>query len=287
MTLSVGALVLLMACATDEAKTLDKARTVHVTLPVLASIVGEIAEPAMQVESVLGPGQSAHTFEPRPSSVRAASRSALLVFGAEHLDDWALHVPGVRSISLMSLLPDSLKLMATEGHASVDPHFWTDPLAVRAILDPLASALCDTAPGDCDIFRDNVDRFATQLDSLHKHLVREMTSVRGARFVFLHSFFNYFMTRYGLEAIVIGGTDGLETSPRRIARLTTLSRSAQVTALLVEGRESITAPRVLAAEIKVPLVILDIVGDPHVPYADLLKHNSLQIVALVSESKHR
>lgn len=287
MVASVCVLIGLTACANDRTRSAEGQRTVYVTLPVLASVVDEIAAPVLQVESMLGAGQSAHTFEPLPSVVRKASRAALVVFGAEHVDDWALHVSGVPRVSLISLLPDSLKIRVARDDHSIDPHFWTDPVAVRAILGPLAATLCNVAPDDCGVFNDNARRFDMQLDSLHQRLALELQPVRGARFAFTHSFLRYFFKRYDLEAAeVIGGADGLETSPRRIARLAKAVREEHVTALLVESRESMTAARILAAEINVPLVILDIVGgeDLRGSYGDLVHNLSGQIARTVRES---
>src|SRR5690606_28211103 len=65
---------------------------VVVTIHPLSSIVKAVGGPLVRVETLLPPGASPHTFEPRPAHVRAVAEAQLVVAVGAGLDDWVLAI---------------------------------------------------------------------------------------------------------------------------------------------------------------------------------------------------
>ena len=131
-------------------------RVVYTTSSVFASIVSELAGSTFEVRNVLPAGSSPHAFEPRPSDARAITSARLLIYGASNLDEWVVRRTDVPRTSLMSLLPDSMAL--PHGSENPNPHFWLDPLAVKALVGPLADLLCGLEASYCDEIRRQANR---------------------------------------------------------------------------------------------------------------------------------
>ncbi len=250
--------------------------------PVLAAIVQQVAGSEIRVASLLGPGQSPHGFEPLPSAARIASRAQLVIFAAEELDGWITDLTESPHVELIALVPDSI--YSSDQAESRDSHFWTDPLAVRAILSPIAQRLCSTFRGRCDDFESNAQAFADSLHRLHLEIEQRLRPLRGATFLVSHPFLNSFMKRYGLEMSgVIGTGEALEPSAGDIARQIVRSRRHAVAAILVEQQESTKPAMAVAESIRAPLIPLDFlgVGSDRWTYADLLRRNARRLQEVV------
>ena len=61
---------------------------VATTIPPLADIVRQVSGDTASVISILPPGGSPHTFDPRPGAVRELSRAGAIFAIGHGLDDW-------------------------------------------------------------------------------------------------------------------------------------------------------------------------------------------------------
>ncbi len=274
--------ILLSGIGCQRAESPVRSDILFATTPVFSFIVQEIAGDAFDVRSLLPAGQSPHTFEPRPSVVRAASNARILIYGAPNLDEWITRFEDLPQVSLIGLLPDSLWL--PRGSATPNPHFWMDPLAVQAIARPLSETLCALEPDHCEAFRDNASAFHADLDSLNATLARDLSALRGASFVVSHPFLEYFATRYALETTsIVTGSGGLEPTPRALSRILESVSSTGALAVLTETSEPSRAARTVAESAGIGLIGLDVVGgtDGRMTYDDLLRYNAARLLEVI------
>jgi zinc transport system substrate-binding protein len=207
--------------------------TIHPFKAILKEVVADRAE----VNGILPPGASPHTFELRPSDVRAIESAKALFYGSENLDAWALKFPNSNQIELINLVdPNALIYFQAEhaehqsdvhrdrdqevGHhhsSGVDPHFWTDPLTVKSMLPVLVEKLCALDPAGCEKFKNNSDRFSSQLDSLHVKLKAMLAPIQGSNVMISHPFFQYFFRRYDLNLVgIVEAIPGKEPTPKQL-----------------------------------------------------------------------
>jgi len=256
-----------------------------VTIAPLGLIVQEIVGDRAQVHTLLQPGASPHTYEPRPSDVRTAESALAILYVDDSLDGWAARLPGERKIAVFHLVPESLRLRWEpeeedsngHGHGAYDPHFWGDPLAVKAMLPELVRELTSADPEGASGYEERANRFAASLDSLDAALREQMAPVKGAPVVMFHSGWDYFLKRYGLELVaLVEASPGKEATARHITRIAELIRSRGVKAVFTEPQLARRPAEVAAEAGGVPVYEVDPLGGVpgRMTYEELLRSNA-------------
>lgn len=246
-------LLLLAGCTAQE----DEARFVTTIAPLRA-----VAEPVVgeDVVVLVPAGASPHTYEPRPSDARRAARATLLLYGSLELDGWAASLDAPARLGIVDLLPDRVRLSG-HGGQGVDPHFWMDPLAVKALAPVLADTLCRYDAGHCQGFRRNAAAFSDALDVVHDSLLALMAPVQGASVLLAHPFLEYFSHRYDLRiAGVIEEMSGSEPTPRDMQRILRFARAESVRAIFTQPQHASRAAETIGETTGIPVVALDPLG---------------------------
>jgi ABC-type Zn uptake system ZnuABC Zn-binding protein ZnuA len=257
------------------------------TIPPFAAIVSPVVGARGSVVTLLDAGDSPHTYEPRPSDVQRVSDATALLYGAPSLDGWAADLPATRRIALLDLVPTSFQRAAvpgahadSEGSSSVDPHFWTDPLAVRALLPALSDTLCALDASGCDTYRTNADSLGAVLVDLDAELRAQLNPVRATPVLIAQPFFLYFMARYGPEVEgVVEPLPANEPSPRSLQALVQTARETNAQAIFTQQQLPPRAAEAVAEGADIPVVPLDPLGGAidRLSYSDLLRYNAVAI----------
>jgi zinc transport system substrate-binding protein len=211
------------------------------TIPPIADILSSIAGERGRTSWLLPAGASPHTHEPRPSDIRGVENALVFFYVDKLLDGWAASIPAKRKVHILSLVPDSLLLdfpaegegdaekdkvhsreptPGTHDHSfGTDPHFWTDPIAVRAIVPRLAEKMIEADPEGEETYLANARALEARLDSLHVEIERRIAPVRRRGVVLSHPFLCYFLHRYGIPlAGVIEIIEGNEPTAKDLTR---------------------------------------------------------------------
>ncbi len=263
----------------------DDAPLYLTTIPPFRAILAPVVGTRGTVEVLLETGGSPHTYEPRPSDLRHAQSSTLLMYGAPHLDGWAAELTAPERVALMDLVPatehlawDTAEESADHGHAgAADPHFWTDPMAVRAMLPALADTLCHADPAGCTTYRANADSLASALVALDAEIQSLMEPVGHVPVLLAQPFFRYFMQRYGPElAGIIEPQPAKEPTPRALQALIRTARERRVRAILVQEQLPARSAQAVAEAAGVPLLRLDPIGGAagRRTYGEWLRYNA-------------
>lgn len=262
-----GGALALAACGGDASPSEGDQPRFVTTIPPFEMILRPVVGERGTVERLLKPGASPHTYDPSPSDLRAVTNATVLVYGADHLDGWAADLPADRRLGLVDLLPPTARLpFADDGHgghegATVDPHFWTDPLAVKRLLPALADTLCAIDADGCSVYRANADSFATALAALDTRLQSLTAPVRDTPVLLAQPFFRYFLARYGPRLVgVVEPRPGVEPSARQLQRLIDQAQTSGARSVLVQRQLSDRAAAAVAEPTGLPLVRLDPLG---------------------------
>jgi zinc transport system substrate-binding protein len=97
-----------------------------------------------------------------------------------------------------------------------DPHVWTSPAAVRAMIGPLADALAAADPDHAADYRANATALGAELAALDTEVRTALAPLRSRRFVVFHPAWGQFAADYGLEQIAVE-QDGKEPTARALA----------------------------------------------------------------------
>lgn len=251
------------AAARDGASALGGKPVYLVTVTPLKLILEPVVGTRAEVDTLLPPGASTHTYEPKPSdAVRAGECTALFWVGANY-DGWAAVLDAPSKLELLPLLPPELLLSPAEherGEAAgeADPHFFTDPLTVKALLPVLVKQLTLLDPAGAREYSANANAFARELDKLDRETATLLAPIKGQATLLFHPSFAYIFRRYGIRlAGVIEQFPGKEPSPRYLDELTQLIRSERIRAIFTETLLPRQPAEVIAEATHTPVFELD------------------------------
>lgn len=282
-SVSLSALLLVAGgCERGGTERVDDSPGYVTTIPPFEAILGPVIGQRGTVKSLLPPGSSPHTYEVRPSDARLAGESTALFYGAPDLDEWVTELDVPARIALLDFVPDSLLLTLPGGgdahHPSgIDPHFWMDPVAVRAVIPALADTLCGIDPPGCRDYRSNAQRFSARLDSLDSYIRTVLEPAAGSSVLLAQPFFLYFANRYGIAlAGIVEPIPGKEPSPRYLQELVAVAKSRRARAIFTQSQLPSRSAQAVAEGAGVPLFQLDPLGGGagRTAYVDLLRYNT-------------
>lgn len=262
------------------------------TIPPLTAIVQEVAGDRAPVYNLLPPGSSPHTYEPRPTDAAAAEQALALFYVARSLDGWAARLNTPKRLAVMPKLPRAFRIAYIphehedddHGHdhdevseEEADPHFWSDPLAVQALLPQLTTSLVALDPGGREVYEKNAADFAARLDALHEEVAARMAPFAGESVILFHPSWCYFLDRYDMKvAALVEPAPGKERTPRYLRQVAEIAAAKQVKAIFSEPQLARGPAEVVAETTKLPLYELDPLGgvEGRMSYEELIRYNT-------------
>lgn len=280
--------IMLLSCQSQQSKPL-----IVVSNQPLMMIMQEIVGPKIQLECITKPGDSPHTYSPKPTDAAKAANAAIFLYTSESLDAWTGNLITKHSIEVLNLVPNDFKLSncetcshhhesdATSTHnhkdGDFDPHFWTDPLTVKAMLPNLVDTLSKLIPDYAQTFKTNADLFAKRLELLNKQIAQILSEKQGKSVFMFHPSLKYFINRYGLQ---YGGSievaPGKQPSPNYLKQLSDKINATNTKAIFSEPQLSEMSAKAVAENTGTLLFVLDpLGGEPgRTKYSDLLLYNA-------------
>lgn len=264
----------------------------------LAAILNELTLGRATVQQLIPSGASPHTYEPKPSDIRTVQSGEAFFYVSPLLDGWASKLPAKQKIEVIELVPANMRYKTLEGHHheghgheaghngdESDPHFWTDPLTVKALVPSLVKELTRLDPDGSRVYKNNANNFSDKLDEQHQAMTKQLASVKGKALFMFHPSFQYLMKRYGL---VLGGviepSPGKEPSPRYIQQMVKQIKTKKATAIFTEPQLPQRPAQILAESAKVTVYTLDPIGGikGRQSYFELLNYNTLVLQKALS-----
>jgi zinc transport system substrate-binding protein len=264
---------------------------VTATIFPLADMVRQVGGNRVKVTTLLPAAASPHTFAPSVSTMRELADTRMYVRVGAGLDTWGDKLlAAARRPPLVVTVTDAIPLLSVGEHELVregqedhhergNPHVWLDPLIVRDhIIPQLVKALISLSPGDSNYFKANAARFSTELTSLDRDFRSAVKRLSKRDFIAIHGAWSYLARRYGLLQIAaVEPFPGKEPSAKYIAALIRLARKTGVNTIFAEPQLSNKAARVIAAELKGNVLVLDPIGGESLPnrnsYTALMRYD--------------
>lgn len=247
----------------------------------LYDIVRRVAGRRLEVDLVLPPGHTTHSFDPRPQDVAKLANAQIVFAVGLGLDGWVAEMAknagagkgkvfDVGPLVDPILVPERVVRLA-EGEAAdaqgrggegpIDPHFWLDPVRAERATDVVVAALQQLDPEEAPFYRTRGDDLKRSLEDLHLRIGRRSGAWTHRRLVTFHGSLYYYADRYRLEvAAVVEPVPGREPTARYMADLLDAIRKAGVVALFSEPQLDPRAARAIAGEAGLPLYEIDPVG---------------------------
>ncbi|PIZ73666.1 hypothetical protein COY07_01665 [Candidatus Peregrinibacteria bacterium CG_4_10_14_0_2_um_filter_43_11] len=212
---------ILSACSVQTpSQVSDEQLQIVTTFPPLYSFVVNVVGDKAHVINLLPPGVSIHTWEPKPSDMRALSSADVLVMNGLELEHFAENMidavgnPNLEIIvtsdavqedlsesgGLIELDPAAEEHDADNDHehGGMDPHIWLDPLLAVKQVKWIRDRLSAVTPENAGIYNRNASDYVARLQTLDQNIKNQFAAVTFKPFIVFHDAYSYFLRRYGL-----------------------------------------------------------------------------------------
>ncbi len=251
--------------------------TVFVTIPPQAYFASRVGGDLVRVHTLVGVGQSPHTFEPTPRQVAELSGAQVyFTIGMPFEEPLVAKlrgasvrvVPTHAGIAVRTLTADEASGSHEHDHAEgeahdhsheagqPDPHTWLDPRLAARQAQAMCAALCALKPDSAAAFEANLKALTNDLDALHERIATLLAPLKGREFYVFHPAYGYFADAYGLQQVAVE-RDGKEPGPRELAALIERARAAGTRIVFYQPQYSKATAETLARELHGTAVPLD------------------------------
>ena len=228
------------------------------TTNIIGDIVSQVGGEAIQLTTLLAPGQDPHSYVP-------AARDLTAVAGADviFINGWDLEEGLVDDLQTIGeearIIPISanikpLSFSDDEHDHAADPHVWFSVRNVQQWVDNVEQVLSTLDPANAPAYQANAAAYRLELDELANYAQSELGSIpQEKRFLITnHDAFGYLEADYGLTALgtVIPGASTLaEPSASDLADLISTMETHELCAIFTETGASDTLAQTVAGEL--------------------------------------
>jgi zinc transport system substrate-binding protein len=237
------------------------------------TFVKAIGGDKVNVSLMVQPGNSPHTYEPKPSQmVDIAKADLYFAIDVEFEHVW---LPKFQSLNpkmrVIDLAENVTKIQMQNKneyeaddehhsqheehkHEGEDPHIWTAPSNVKIIAENIYNALIKIDPVNADYYKRNLDIFLAYIDETDRQIIDILSSHEdGEKFMVFHPSWGYFAQAYNLEQIAVE-VEGKEPKPKELIHLLTEAKEEKVRAIFTQPEFSDTVAKIIAKELQIPVV---------------------------------
>lgn len=247
-------------------------QTFAARLPVVASFsilgdwVKQVGGDRVEVNTLIGPNQDAHAWQPSPGVAKQFAGARLVVVNGLGFDDRVAKLAKASGFSGPVLVAS--KGVATlaldehdhhghgHDHDSFDPHAWQDITAATIYVQNISTALSKIDPAGAGYYQERAQAYQKKLLELTSWSQQQFSSLspKQRRAIVSHDAFAYFAKRFGLTLIPVQGKSGEgQASAQLVVRLIKQIKSTQLKAVFVENIDNSGLTRQIAKETGVAL----------------------------------
>lgn len=254
-----AAVTITASLASCSATGTDDRPEIVVTTNILGDVVTELVGDQATVTTLMRPGADPHSFSLSAQEAASIENADLVVSNGLGLEEGvAQHLTQVDAAGIPHFVAsDAFEPLAyTEGDAEGmdDPHFWTDPARMSAVVDALSRQLSTDVDGlDQAALDASVADYTGQLDELDTWMQAQFDTIPSASksLVTNHHVFGYLADRFGFTivgTVIPGGTTLAAPSAADFAELSADITTAGVSTIFADASSPDDLARALANE---------------------------------------
>ncbi len=244
--------------------------TAFVSIPPQAYFLRRVSGDRVNIEVLVQPGQSPHTYEPTPKQLAGLAQADVyfrigVPFENRIIEKLASTFRGLRVVDTrqgITLRPMEERHDAEHGddHAHEagrpDPHIWLDPRLVKVQAATMGQTLAVLDPGHAGEYERRLHAFEADLDAIHAKLTEALAPLKGAEFFVYHPAFGYFADAYGLKQVAVE-VGGKEPSQKNLVSLIEQAKARDVRVIFVQPQFASSSAQRIAEAIGGVVVPLD------------------------------
>ena len=206
--LFIGAVLIL----TGLSKNLNAKPLVVASIKPLALLVDAVAANQVNVEVLLPPGTSPHSYQMRPSDRRKLAAAELVVWVGPRMETFLAGVLNSSGRQRQTVaLSRALQALPGAGedftqtrstgpfNRELDPHIWLDPRLIPAMVDIIGQRLSGLPGVDRDQIKQASARFKAAFEASEKRISRRLSPLKKVSLFAYHDAFRRYADGYGLS----------------------------------------------------------------------------------------
>ena len=287
--LLLGCALLITSCSQAGNKRSASAEMI-VSVSVLPQkyFVESIGGDHVQVNVMVGPGDSPHSYEPKASQMTALSNSRVYFkIGVEFEEAWMPRIKAANSdMQIVDVSQNISRLeMASHEHTdsddheeeahAIDPHIWTSPQNGIQIANTITDSLISLDAEHADEYRSNRDALIANILSLQDDIKEEFSGLENRSILVFHPAWGYFAHEFELQQIPIE-VEGSEPSPRELTEVIEKAKDLNIHVIFAQPEFSTRTAENIATEINGKVLLIS-------PLAENWLENLRQVATIFSE----
>lgn len=266
---------IMYGCQAQSQETTSQEMTAQVTVSILpqAYFIERISGDLIAVNVMVGPGEEAHTYEPKPEQMRALAESQVFfTIGLEYEAVWVPRFLDINpNLNFVDMAKDIERLPLSSDHdhheegeenhdyedeEGLDPHVWLSPENGRIIAKNTLEALSDLMPDASDKFQENFDALIADIDSVDTRINDTLKDLEQREFMVFHPAWGYFAEYYNLKQlpVQIGGQD---PSASELASLIEIAQTEKIKVIFIQPSFNTASAEAIAQEIGAEVAVVD------------------------------
>lgn len=230
--------------------------------------VEAIGAEKVNVSLMVEPGNSPHTYEPKPSQMKDITKADIyFTIGVEFENIWLGKFKNLNSKMLIADLSQGIKKQEIaahhhheeishedDEHHTLDPHIWTAPDNVYVIVSNIYQSLSQKDPANESYYRKNLEKFKSKIDATDKKIKAILSNTpTGTPFMVFHPAWGYFAAAYGLKQLPVE-VEGKEPKPKELMQLLEEAKEEKVKAIFTQPEFSDTTAKLISEELGIEVV---------------------------------
>jgi zinc transport system substrate-binding protein len=261
------------------------ATTPQITVSILPQkyFVEKIVKDKFEVNVMVQPGASPHTYEPKTSQMKALATSKVYFStGVSFENVWLDKFKKNAKDTLFVDLSDGIEKLAMGKHEhheedakeaehddhsghkehddhdeeGLDPHIWLDPVLVKIQAKNIYDTMIKIDVQNADFYKVNYEQFLRELDELDANLKTILTPYKDKAFMVFHPSWGYFAKRYDLEQIPIE-LQGKEPKPNELVELIKDAKEHDIKIVFVSPQFSQKSAKTISQNINAKVATID------------------------------
>ena len=266
---------IMYGCQAQSQESASQEMTDQVTVSILpqAYFIERISGDLIDVNVMVGPGEEAHTYEPKPEQMRALAESKVFfTIGLEYEAVWVPRFLDINpNLTFIDMAKDIERIPLSSDHdhheegednhddedeAGLDPHVWLSPENGRIIAKNTLEALSDLMPDASDTFQENFETLIADIDSVDNRINDSLKNLEQREFMVFHPAWGYFAEYYNLEQlpVQVGGQD---PSASELASLIEIAQTEKIKVIFIQPSFNTASAEAIAQEIGAEVAVVD------------------------------
>jgi zinc transport system substrate-binding protein len=212
--------------------------------------VEQITKDKADITVMVKPGNSPHTYEPKPSQMKDIAKANIYFsIGVEFEKSWLdKFVNQNQSMQIINVSKNIAR------YNKKDPHIWTSPKNVKIIALNILNTMIKQDPKNSKFYTKNYDSFIkyiTNIDDQIKYILRN--TKQKSKFMVFHPSWGYFALKYHLVQLPIQ-VQGKAPKPKDIVQLIKIAKKQKVKAIFTQPEFSTKVATTIANQLNIKVI---------------------------------